>query len=364
MSESEFTVSPYDHAVHKGALLEFMSKVYAPDVLNRRERVLDWIHEHHPLCERKPLRFVIMDGDRVAATIGHLPAEFLVNGIPARSRITHDLLVDPAYRGKGLAKLIVGNALTCGAFLPGGMWMNMPCYKIHVASGFVAARPLVTRTLVLDPDAFAERKQLSGIKQLMGKTALTLLRNGALRRARKTTKDSTSEIRVLDEFDPETDDVWRELLGSYEIGMVRTAAHLNWKYARHPVLDYRIRIAERGGRTAGYLISRPSREDDDERRAVIADFLVENGDTKTLKRLVSHAIIEASDTGAQVLSVLTTQPWAARMLRSFGFLPRGETHTWVLGAWKEYMPDSWIKDHQRWHMCIGDSDGDLWTGAV
>jgi len=366
MNKKDFAVTPYDAAAHKSALLQFLGAVYLPEVLKRRELVLDWIHEHHPYRERAPLRYVILDGENVAATMGHLPADFLVKGQPTPVRFTHDLLVDPSYRGQGLAKLIVGNSLGGGEFLPGGMWMTIPCYKIHLASGFDDAGPLATRTLVLDPDAFGRRKQLSGLKSQLSKSALALLRARSLARARKSTGKNSAvyDTRVADQFDPGMDGEWRGMLEGYGIAMIRDARYLNWKYAHHPVLKYRLRLVERDGRLAGYIVSRLAPEQADEKRAVITDFLVENGDTKTLEYLVSHTITEASEAGMEVISVLTTQPWAAKMLRGVGFLPRKESHTWVTGGWKGHIPAGWITDHQHWHMCSGDSDGDLWTGSA
>jgi hypothetical protein len=224
----------------------------------------------------------------------------------------------------------------------------------------------VTWTLVLDPGAFAKRKQLSGLKHRLGKSTLALLRARALARAKKSAGGNGAEYqtRVVDEFDPGWDGTWRNMLGSYGIGMFRNAEHLNWKYAHHPVLQYRIRLAERRGKMAGYLISRLARAQNGERRAVITDFLVENGDAKTLEYLLSHAINEASGADMEVLSVLTTQPWAVKVFRRFGFLRRGGSHAWVVGGWKGHVPAGWITDPERWHLCMGDSDGDLWTGSV
>lgn len=365
MNGSDFAVIPYDPALHKPALLEFLSKVYPPDAMARRERVLDWIHNENPYRDREPLRFVIMDGDRVAATLGHLPVDFLVNGRRTPSRFTHDLLVDPAYRGKGLAKKIVSNAHVDGEFLPGGMWMTGPCHKIHLDCGFDDAQPLAPRTLVLDPDTFVERKSFSGVRRLLAKPATALIRARALSRARTRIRSGGGySSRVVDSFPEELDPVWLELLRGYGAGLVREARYLNWRYTRHPVLDYRIRVAERNGRPAGYIVWRLAPGSESEKRAVITDFLVDKGDAGTFEYLVSFVIVDAADGGMEVLSALTTQKWAAAVLGKFGFLPRGSAHAWVIGGWKERISPSWVTDSSAWHMCMGDSDGDMWTGSV
>ena len=169
---------------------------------------------------------------------------------------------------------------------------------------------------------------------------------------------------VIDELDPGMDGDWLRMIKTYGIGLVRNSAHVNWKYAHHPVLNYRVRVAQSYGKPTGYIVWRLSPDQADDRRAVITDFLVEKGDTKTLEFLVSHAIIEAAEAGMEVLSSLTSQSWAARLLRGYGFLPRGEAHGWVIGCAQGHIPSAWVTDHEPWHMCTGDSDGDMWMGSV
>jgi GNAT superfamily N-acetyltransferase len=364
-NDNDFAVLPYDPALHKSALLQFLSKVYPPDAMNRRERVLDWIQNEHPYRDRTPLRYVIMDGERMAATLGHLPVDFLVNGQRIPGRFTHDLLVDPAYRGKGLAKRIVSNAHIHGEFLPGGMWMTGPCHKIHLNCGFDDAHPLSPRTLVLDTAAFAKRKQMSPARRLLIKPATALIRARALRHARRlATSGAGFTSRAADSFAAELDNTWLDMLAGYGIGLLRDARYLNWRYARHPVLDYRIRLAERDGKAAGYIVWRLAPDQETEKRAVITDFLVANGDSDTFAYLVSFAITGAAEAGMEVLSALTTQKWATGVLKRFGFLPRGNPHAWVIGGWKGHVAPSWITDPAPWHMSMGDSDGDMWTGSV
>jgi len=362
MSNNEFAVTAYDPAVHKPALLEFLSAVYPPDVLARRELVMDWV-ERHPHRDRQPLRYVVMDGDRVAATMGHLPCDFRVEGRTMPARFTHDLLVDPTYRGMGLAKLIVNNAIAQGEFLPGGMWMTGPCYKIHLACGFEDAPRLVVRTLVLDPDEFTRRKAFSGIRRHVGNAAFSALRRRALVRAGKATGGALT-CDDVSSFDSSDDDTWRALLESYRVTMLRDAAHLNWKYMQHPVLDYRASIARREGKTVGYVVWRRPWQHDEEKRAVITDVLVANGDAGTFEQLVGHVVQDTMGTDAAVISALSSQPWASKTLRGFGFLPRQESHEWVVGNWKALMPVTCFADARSWHMCMGDSDGDLWTGSA
>ena len=361
MTEAELPLVPYARDAHEPALIRFLGEAFDAGKVESRRRVLDWIHEGMPERDRAPLRYVIADGDRLAASMGHLPADFLVRGRTVAARFTHDLLVDPRYRGQGLAKRIVEHALRLGDFLPGGMWMTEPCYKIHLASGFADMKPLVTQTLVLDPRAFAARKGFSGAHAWTARAALAVVRARSLRAAAAENRAAGASVRALDAFDPGMDGSWRKLLGGYGVARIRNAAYLNWKYCRHPNLAYRALVAEGDRGVAGYLVWRPPTASDPDRRALVTDFLVANCDASTLRRLLARAVADANESQAAVLSMLTTQPWAMRLLRSSGFFPRDERHRWVVGGWRDVIPEAWRRDHSAWHLCMGDSDGDLWA---
>jgi GNAT superfamily N-acetyltransferase len=362
MAATELTVIPYDHEKHGAAQVRFLGEAFDAEKVAARKRVLDWMFAAMPGRDRAPLRHVIMDGDRVAASMGHLPVDFLIKGEVKAVRFTHDLLVDPRYRGKGLAKRIVENSLRYGDFLPGGMWMNEACYKIHLASGFTDMPPLVTQTLVLDTEAFTERKEMSGLKGAVARATLDVVRARTLRSAAAGCEEARrGRAKPVDRFDPAKDGAWLELLKGYGIARIRDAAWLNWKYIDHPNLDYRGLVAEKNGNITGYLIWRKAPASDPEKRAVVVDFLVAHGDARTLKCLLAPVIVEAAEAKMAVLSILTTQPWAIKLLRTMGFFPRGARHWWVIGGWRGVIPEDWASDPAAWHMCMGDSDGDIWT---
>jgi hypothetical protein len=79
--------------------------------------------------------------------------------------------------------------------------------------------------------------------------------------------------------------------------------------------------------------------------------------------MTARAITEAAAGGAEALSVMTTQPRAVKLLRTFGFLPRRRSHSWVIANWQRHLPREWLSSHEPWHISLGDSDGDFWTGG-
>ncbi len=356
-----YPVVAYDRDKHEPELYRFLEKVLGTEKFSTRKVALAWLNDALPLRDRAPLRHIVLHGDRVAGSMGHMPADYIIEGKRVPVRITHDLLVDPDYRGKGLAGLLVAKAQDGGEFLPGGMWMNVPCHKIHRGGGFDEMIPPTTQTLVLDTMGFANRQGFTAVKGAATRVALGVARARALRKATSIIKNAggVELIPEVDAFDPAHDADWLEMLGGYGIAAFRDAEFLNWKYTQHPVVSYRKIMMD----SKGYLIWRLPHSGSGENRAVIVDYLVEKGDTKTLERMLARVIVEAVEAGVETLSFMTTQPAAVKLLKGFGFLPRRGGHTWVIANWRGHIPLDWLHTLEPWHVCLGDSDGDFWTGG-
>lgn len=361
MTRRDLPIVAYRPEEHAEALFAFVGKVLGADVCAKRRQVIETMHTTMPGRDRFPLRHVIVDGERIAGTLGYMPADFWIRGKRTAVRFTHDLLVDPDYRGGGLGRLIVENAFALGDFFPGGMWMTDPCRKIHVDAGFVDATALVTYSLVLDPASFVTRKEMPLFKAVAGRAALTANRALAMQRARRAV--SGGGVQEVERFSANMDAAWERLAAGYDITHARDAAYLNWKYLEHPWLPYRGLVASGGTAPAGYAVWRLAPSGAAEKRAVVADFLTARGDSDTLRRLLAGVVVEAAAAGMESVSVLTTQPWAVSLLRSMGFLPREARNTWVVAGWQNVIPREWLEDTSPWHVCMGDSDGDIWTGS-
>jgi GNAT superfamily N-acetyltransferase len=357
-------VVAYDRDQHEPALKKFTAKVLGADISERRQQVIDTFHERMPGRERVPLRHVLLDGDVVAGTLGYMPTDFLVDGARVAARYTHDLLVDPEYRGGGLGKLIVAHARELGDFYPGGMWMTGQCHKIHQQVGFDDVANLVTHTAVLDPASFAARRGFSPLKSIATRTGLGATRWVAQRRASSILSRAENSLGEVREMDPAHDAAWLDLAKGYGITRVRDAAYINWKYAGHPRLKYRIVMATRNGSASGFMVWRAAPENVTETRAVIADFLVAKGDDRTLLELVARVLRDAAAAGSDAVAFISTQSFATAPLQKLGFVAGGSRNSWVVANWKGVFPPEWLTDLERWHMTLGDSDGDIWTGSM
>ena len=356
-------VVAYERERHQPALERFTAKVLGDGIARRRQRVIDTFHERMPGRDRAPLRHVLMDGDIVAGTLGYMPADFLVGGARVVGRYTHDLLVDPEYRGAGLGKLIVKHAYDLGDFYAGGMWMTGQCHKIHQQVGFEDVANLVTYTAVLDPASFSARRGFSPLKAMLSRAGLGVTRAFAMRRARALHSGARNTLSVVKQLDPAHDAAWLDLAQTYAITRVRDAAYLNWKYGGHPILDYRVVVATDNGAPRGFLVWRPAPAGATETRAVIVDFLVAKDDARTLQEMAARVLIDADAAGIDAVATIATQPFAVAALKPLGFIAGGSQNAWVIAHWKDTLPSNAL-DATQWHMCMGDSDGDIWTGAM
>jgi hypothetical protein len=100
-----------------------------------------------------------------------------------------------------------------------------------------------------------------------------------------------------------------------------------------------------------------------ESRSVVLDFLVGKDDESALRALVSRVVDESSRAGVEMVSLLSTQPFVMSTMRKMGFLPKRSGGTWVVAGWEDVCDPDRVKDPASWHICMGDSDGDMWTGS-
>ena len=363
MNEDNLTIVPYDRQKHEAAFFDFVEKGFGEKKGKRRQKVLTWMHDDMPGREREPLRHLIVDGERIAGSLGCMPAEFYLRGERVEGRHGHDIMVDPSYRGRGLGTRLMHHYAELNEFTPFGLWMTGTTHHIALAGGWDDMPAMTNQNLVLNPAKFMERKDESALKKSTSKLALGAMRSVALKRAAGTLRRSGATIETIEAFDPAMDEQILPLLASHGVTRFRDAEFLNWRYVRHPHLAYRILTAQRDGRLAGYVIWRPALESDEEKRSLVVDFLVANGDTETLRPLFSKVVLDAEAESSEVVTVLSTQSWVNKALRAMGFAPKRTPQTWVVTGWRGRMDESWLQDHDQFHVCLGDSDGDLWTGS-
>jgi len=93
MNARPLTVVAYERDVHEPAYLRFIAKVLGPEECEHRRLVLASMHERMPGRDRFPLRHVILDGERVAGSLGYMPADFWIGGEGKLEKPVHIAIV-------------------------------------------------------------------------------------------------------------------------------------------------------------------------------------------------------------------------------------------------------------------------------
>ena len=188
-----------------------------------------------------------------------------------------------------------------------------------------------------------------------------------------------SQHRVVDtkECDARYDAFWEQIKSKYPITVNRTAAYLNWRYLRHPLLNYNVIVCEEGTTIRGLLVYRV--EDVREKRhrflvCHVVDFVAED---QVEESLLHELVRRMREEQADLVDFHFSGPFHLKALQAQGFveatadqtsgIPRlfnpidrkrlypinATVHFSQYGSQKEALTDS-----RNWYLTRGDGDQD------
>jgi hypothetical protein len=298
-----------------------------------------------------------MDGDSVAGTLGCMPMLVRAFDRTIEMHFSHDLLVDPQYRGLGLAKKLVDKIADGAPLLAGGLWMTGPCYALHQKAGWLAVKPFPGQSFIVDAGAAMKRILPSPLAaQLLGPFAQAYLR---LFRGAPTAEDLASH--EVDKFDHRVDELFERAAPSLGIIAERTHSYLNWKYVDSPHVSYnRFLIGDEESPSA-YFVARRHERDDGLIDGLIVDLLADPSAGLAFECAIGKAVKVLSSDGAEVVHFLTThQPFRDRLKR-LGFRTSSRQNTFVVTGHNDLPSRFDIQNPATWYLTLGDSDGDMWA---
>jgi len=357
-------IRPFDHAegssdwVGVRALFE---KVYGPDVAERRFRALRWVTLENPAGAPGERRYVAADGERIAGTLGRMPVHFAVQGRPILVRYSHDLLVDPDYRGQKLAQKLVDEVPRRSECPTGGLWMTGPSYAIHQKGGWKAMTPAHAQMRALDPAALLARRMPGPLAAIAGSVLRGLIGLAAV--DAWGAGPAGYRVEEVETFGPEADALWAEVAPLLEVAAVRDRAYLRWRFERAPNTRYVKLVARKAGAMRGYLALRFPAGGRAGSVAVCVDFLARPDEPDAITALLREALARAKGAKATGLLALTTCGTFRRRLTRLGFLNAPHLQTFVLHNLAGHPDEALLSDTAHWYLTFTDSDGDMWTGA-
>jgi len=357
-------IRPFDHALESPdwqGLRTLYDKVYGPEVAERRLRALRWVTLDNPADFPGERRYVAADDGRIAGTLGRMPVRFTVKGRPVLIRYSHDLLVDPDYRGRGLAQKLVDEVPRRSECPTGGLWMNGPSYAIHQKGGWKAMTPARAQMRILDPTALLARRMPASLAGIAGEALRGLLAMASVDAWGPAPPGYT--VEEVERFGPDADALWAEASPLLDVAAVRDEAYLHWRFERAPNTHYAKLVARRAGKMRGYLALRFPEGGRAGSVAVGVDFLARPDEPAAITALFREALARARAAGATGLLAFTTCAPFRRRLRRLGFLNAPHPQTFVLHNFAGRPDETLLSDTAHWYLTFTDSDGDMWTGA-
>jgi GNAT superfamily N-acetyltransferase len=298
--------------------------------------------------------YLAENGDKIIGHLADLPKRFSVRGKMVLGTLTHDMMVHPDYRGRGISIATARYAITK---VRGERGLFMTAYSIREESLNSLIKAGWKEVVKLPVLVFPIRFHGIANRYLHFQPASLLV--GAMARIfyslffgwRKKRKGKGIEIERVYEVDEPFDRFWEKARSVYPIMGNRSRSYLTWRYLRHPTRNYVIYRALQKGEMKGYIVLRKV-ELLQFNSAVIVDLLAL--DDEVLDELVKKGIKHSRQEGVDLLGFMVPKPHPYyRSLKRGGFLPSLKTFSFlVYSIWKEEI----LVSPQGWYVNWGDTD--------
>jgi GNAT superfamily N-acetyltransferase len=294
------------------------------------------------------------DGNKIVGHLADLPKRFSVQGEVVLGTLTHDMMVHPDYRRRGISTATARHAIhkiekEKGRFMT-AYSIREESFHSLVKTGW---RPVLKLPVLVFPIRFR-----GIVNRYVPSRPMSLL-IGAMARCfyfflfgwRKKRKGKEVDIERVHELDEEFDRFWGKAVSLFPIMGHRSRSYLAWRYLRHPTRSYVIYRALQQGEMKGYIVLRKV-ELLRFNSAVIVDLLAL--DEETLSKLVKKGVEHSQRDGVDLLGFMVPKPHPYyRSLRRGGFLPSLKAfHFLVYSYWKQEA----LFNPKSWYLTWGDTD--------
>ena len=297
--------------------------------------------------------YLAEDGDKIIGHLADLPKRFSVRGKVVLGTLTHDMMVHPDYRRRGIS---FGTARYAIDKVQREKGLFMTAYSIREESlnSLIKAgwKEVVKLPVLVFPirfhgiaNRFLHFQPVSLLIGAMARLCYSLFFGWRKKRGKGI------EIERVYEVDESFDRFWEKALPLYPIMGNRSRSYLTWRYLRHPTRTYVIYRALQKGEMKGYIVLRKV-ELLQFNSAVIVD--LHALDDEVLGALVEKGIHHSRQEGVDLLGFMVPKPHPyCRSLKKGGFLPSLKTFSFlVYSIWKEDV----LLDPKGWYINWGDTD--------
>jgi len=341
---------------HDQELFALYAEVFGGGNLERSRRRYDWQYFENPNTpEDGPVIWMAREGDLLLGQMATMPLPMWWGDREVRASAGNDYFVRKSAQGRGIG-IALSNRWADEDDVALALGLTPSSYPLFKKL-FKDVGPVPSYLKILDSTAVAQRK----LGNLAGAIAGPLIGLGLTLLNRPPGSPTDVEVKAVETFSDEYDDLWLRVRGSFTTCVRRDAKYLRWKFLACPFRTYRVLEARKSGALSGYAVVREE-GDATFRRGVIADLFCDTTDISTQDALLAAATADFRALGLVRIEVYCYNARLGQALRRHGFRT-GTTGVQYCIAYRG-TPDAKggatpvLDDRANWNLFIGDGDLD------
>lgn len=347
---------PSEHA----ALRDFQRQWFGDGSRQTDERCFAWRFTGHPLRhpEGPELWLCGRDG-RIVGQQGGLPVTLWVAGQPVSAVWAIDLMVDPAWRLRGVGPALMQN-LHDGRPLVCGLGISEDARRAFARAGWIDLGKVPRFVRLLRPLAPGQTPfnnwSASRRAARLSRLAAPVLRGAEIVTAGLALAART-RLEPVPAFDGRIDGLWRRAAARHPVIACRDSLALAWRFDAAPgAADYRRFYLWQGRKLVGYAVLRRVQG-----TMTVVDYLC---DPPWLAALFAHCVTVARRQGAVALAALCLPPGQRAILAALGFIRRSGPRLMIAPAPSAELPLDLLSQPGNWVITESDSDLDHDVAAI
>lgn len=230
------------------AVMAFIHDYWANNhILSRSEALVRWQYDSSLRgdcdCESPPSILLAWSADRIVGMLGLTYIRWLQGGRTYCGAWTSHWFVAPEFRRSQLSLSLIRRAGQFGAELIGSVGINDLAMSLIKNIGYEPIDEIPRWVGVIDPIKTAALIGATNV-DLRGDELLAACRARAV--APRADSQRVNAWKIAEWTDADADDwntLWHADLSANFAGPVRDAAHIQWRYLRHPTFQYRVLVA-------------------------------------------------------------------------------------------------------------------------
>jgi hypothetical protein len=325
-------------------LFRFIGASWGPDSWHADRGRWEWQFLRVPTNDDDaPPLWILVRGGEILGQVGAIPVHLSLAGHVQPAAWASDLMINPEYWNRGGFPLLM-REFARGYPIGLVLGMNMKAYGLFRRSKGWRDLGVIPRL-----ERYCSVRGLASLRTLvaLGRQSGTVLR-GLVAGGQR----SNVRVDAVAHFDDRASALWDRTIGD-RIGVRRSAAWLNWKYAGQPLLTHERLQIESEGTLVGCAVLRVE-DVGGERHGYLVECF---GETAALVDVARAAVERLRARRVDRITCDVLDPATERALRRLGFVYRRSGMKFMLHT-REAALGAVVNERRRWYITRGDADQD------